>query len=243
MAETREFQFANIAESELFAPINAVQTNLILLAADDFPDPNYGAVVSLVLRDDANGKFEVMYMVDRVGASCIVERGKEGSTAQTWPAGTIVKNSLTAGFFEKLASLPRTRFRTSMPYPYIFTDSMDGGGDLRRAEPALQLGGLGSSGDNSADALNSLGQPIEGILDTLLLTYNNYPPEETDVSGQPIEGVIDSVLVTYGNYPAEELDVSGQPIEGIIDAVLVTYNNYQVESMDVGGTVLSGELT
>lgn len=243
MAETREFQFSNIGESELFTPINDTQQNIVLLVGSVMPDPNYGAVVSLVLRDDANDKFEVMYMVDRIGNACQVERGKEGTTAQSWPAGTIVRNSVTAGFFEKLASLPRTRFRTSQPYPYIFTDSMEGTGSPLRAEPQLNIGGMGSDGDNTPDSLLSSGQPLEGILDTLLLTYSNYPAEALDISGQPIEGVIDSVLVTYSNYPAEALDISGQPIEGVMDAVLVTYNNYQVEALDINGVPLSGVLT
>jgi len=244
MAETREFQFSNIGESELFAPITDSQTNIVVLTGDEFPDPNYGAVVSLVLRDDANNKFEIMYMVDRIGNACQVERGKEGTTPQSWPAGTVVRNSVTAGFFEKLAALPGTRFRTSKPYPYIFTDEINSGGDLIRAEKSINIGGLGSAGDGTPDSLSMGGQPLDGTLDTLLLTYLNWPHEDLDVSGAILSGEIDSVLVTYSNYPAEALDVGGAILTGgVLDAVLVTYGNYQPESMDVGGAILSGVLT
>lgn len=240
MVELRDFQFANIGETELFTPINSSQTGIVVLVGAELPDPDYGAVVPLVLRDDANGKYEIMYMVDRIGNACTVERGKEGTTAQSWPAGTVVRNSVTAGFFEKLASLPATRFRTSQPYPYIFTDSFDSGGGVVRADKSLGIGGFGSDGDNASDALLLSGQPLEGVLDTLLLTYSNYPFEALDVRGQPIEGLMDSVLVTYSNYPHEEISVGGQPIEGVMDAVLVVYSNYQVEALDINGAPLSG---
>lgn len=243
MVELRDFQFANIGETELFTPINSSQTGIVVLVGAELPDPDYGAVVPLVLRDDANGKYEIMYMVDRIGNACTVERGKEGTTAQSWPAGTVVRNSVTAGFFEKLASLPATRFRTSQPYPYIFGDSMTAAASPLRYDPQLFLGGTGSEGDNTPDSLGVSGQPIEGILDTLLLTYSNYPFEAIDVRGQPIEGLMDSVLVTYSNYPHEEITLSAQPIEGVMDAVLVTYNNYQVEAIDLTCGPLSGVLT
>jgi len=241
MAETREFQFSNIGETELFTPINDTQPNIVLLVGSVMPDPNYGGVVSLVLRDDANDKYEIMYMVDRIGNACYVERGKEGTTPQSWPAGTVVRNSLTAGFFEKLASLPRTRFRTSAPYPYIFTDEMASGGSILIGQPSIGLGGLGSSGDNSADAMNMDGAILSGEIDTLLLSYLNYQPEALDIDGSIRDGTLDSVLITYLNYQPEALDIDGSILTGgVLDAVLVQYNNYQVEAIDNGGSVLSG---
>lgn len=62
-------------------------------------DSNFGSkYVPLILHDDAQGLYEIVWVSSHTAASdtVTVVRGKEGSTARAWPAGTRVECAPTA---------------------------------------------------------------------------------------------------------------------------------------------------
>lgn len=242
MAESRKYFFSNNGVTELFVGINASQTNIVVLTGAALPDPDYGGIATLVLRDDANGKYEIMNLVDRVGNMCIVERGAENTTPEEWPAGTIVRNALTAGFFEKLATLPNSHFRTSKLYPYVLIDSMNiGGGNIRRT-PWLSPGYMGSAGGPGPEAVDLSGSIVSGMIASILLQYVMPHEDSLDIDGALLSGDITQFLFGFYSIQAESLDMNGAMLSGATDSLLVQYT-MQGESIDNGGSLISGDMT
>lgn len=236
MSESREFFFTNIGLTTLAGAINSVnQTAVSVADGSSLPDPNYGGISTLVLRDDANSKFEIVNLVDRSGNVCIVERGAEGTTKYTWPAGTIVRNALTAAFFEKLATPPESHFRTSKPYAYYHVDALSIDGSARKTYPWYTT--------LEEHALDIDGSVQEGELDDVLIGYADGAPEALDIDGSVQEGELDDVLIGYSDAAPEALDVDGSVRSGEIDEVLVVYNDAAVEALDINATPRSGALT
>lgn len=108
MAEERRFVFANFSRSTLAARITASTTELRLAEGegDRFPSPDgtYDEICSIIVKTTT--QYEVMYCTARSGDVLTVERGKEGTTAQVFAAGTAVVHNVTAGFFEQAAIPP-----------------------------------------------------------------------------------------------------------------------------------------
>lgn len=236
MAESRKYFFSNDGVTELLVGINDSQTSIVVLTGAALPDPDYGGIATLVLRDDANGKYEIMNLVDRMGDVCIVERGAENTTPEEWPAGTIVRNALTAGFFEKLASLPNSHFRTSKAYPYVLIDSMNiGGGDIRRT------GWL----TPPHEAVDLSGSIVSGMIDTILLQYVMPHEDSLDIDGALLSGDITQFLFESYSMQAESLDMNGAMLSGVTESSSFPTLVYtmQAESIDNGGSLISGDMT
>lgn len=107
MADLRRFVFANFARSTLAARISASATSLRVAEGegDRFPSPDgtYDEIFSLVLTNDS--QYEIMYCTARAGDILTVERGKEGTTAQLFNAGSNVVHNVTAEFFSQMSRL------------------------------------------------------------------------------------------------------------------------------------------
>lgn len=93
-----KFVFANFAVSALQSSVGAAE-NTIDINVDDigrFPVLTGGAKFPIILaRDDDH--IEIMYVVSLAGdGTATVERGREGTVAQSWLAGTTVRHSWTA---------------------------------------------------------------------------------------------------------------------------------------------------
>jgi hypothetical protein len=97
MANT--FIWANNASSTLAGPITPSATSLTLASGTGalFPNPSAGQQFGLTLVDAATGlNTEIMYCTARTGDVCTVVRGQEGTAAQSWIAGDLAANLLTA---------------------------------------------------------------------------------------------------------------------------------------------------
>ncbi|NJN35945.1 MAG: hypothetical protein HC794_01470 [Nitrospiraceae bacterium] len=73
-----------------------------------FPAPAAAdEIATVILRDVAEGKFEIMNITSRSGNFLTVERGAEGTTADNWTAGTKIRHGVTAAFFDRFISRAR----------------------------------------------------------------------------------------------------------------------------------------
>lgn len=95
------FIFANQASSTLAGPISAGSTSLVVSSGDGalFPNPSPGQQFAATLNDAATGLLtEIIYCTARtVDSFDAISRGEEGTTPQSWIAGDIIANMLTAG--------------------------------------------------------------------------------------------------------------------------------------------------
>lgn len=93
------FLFENFAESRLAAAVGAASDELLIAPSDSvrLPQPNGAANerVALVLFDGVQMPEIVHVVVNPRDGSLEVERGREGTAATAWKAGTAVINSLT----------------------------------------------------------------------------------------------------------------------------------------------------
>ena len=100
--------FANNATSTLAAPITAASTTIFLKAGDGalFPaaDPNVGSYFTLTLEDRTVSPIlrEIVKVTNRATDTLTVQRGQEGTTAQSWPSGAQLGNRATAGTLTSL---------------------------------------------------------------------------------------------------------------------------------------------
>jgi hypothetical protein len=97
--------FGNNLSTALTAPITALDTNLpiVIASGDDFPqvrtaDDDFFLLTLVGLTGLNETSWEVIKVTD-IGSNnlAVVERGQEGTTAQTWPSGTRIEMRLTAG--------------------------------------------------------------------------------------------------------------------------------------------------
>jgi hypothetical protein len=95
------FIFANDASSTLAAPISSSAVSLTLASGTgaEFANPSTNQQFSLTMNDAATGLLtEIIYVPTRVGDTLSgLLRGQEGTTAQSWLAGDLAANLLTAG--------------------------------------------------------------------------------------------------------------------------------------------------
>jgi hypothetical protein len=108
MPETREFQWLNNGTSELAEDIIAGDTVIEVVNGALFPSPaSADEIATVILRDVAEGKFEIMNITSRSGNFLTVERGAEGTTADNWVSGTKIRHGVTAAFFDRFISRSR----------------------------------------------------------------------------------------------------------------------------------------
>lgn len=94
------FLFANNATSTLAAPVapGAATITLSAGAGTLFPNPSPGQQFALTLNDAATGVLtEICYCTARAGDVLTVARAQEGTLAQSWLAGDLASNFVTAG--------------------------------------------------------------------------------------------------------------------------------------------------
>ena len=101
MSEERRFLFSNFGRSTLAAGIAADATQLQLGEGHGalFPQPAAGEIFALLLS--TGSRHEIVYCTERASDVLTVERGKEGTTAQVFSAGTPAIHTVTAAFWEQ----------------------------------------------------------------------------------------------------------------------------------------------
>jgi hypothetical protein len=232
--ETRVYRFTNNVTLELANAIDDVQELIDVVDDDALPALDVDEICTIVLRDDADSKYEIMNVTSHGGNVLAVERGAEDTTRFEWPAGTVIQHALTAMFFMKLAEPPAAFFRTSKPYPHVIVEALDLNTAISSESPSEAM---------QVEALDMASIIVEGILNQVLLAYEEYQPEALDHDSIIISGTLNSVLEAYENYQPEALDISAIPLEGELREALIRYQNYQDEALDVGCTLVSGALT
>lgn len=83
--------FANNAGTTLANAITPAQTSFAVASNSGFPSPSVGQYFYATLSNSTNTMWEVIYVTSTSGNSFICARGVDGTTAQTWPAGTLVQ--------------------------------------------------------------------------------------------------------------------------------------------------------
>lgn len=234
MAEERTYRFSNNVTVTLTADIDDQQVTFEVDDDSLLPALDVDQICTLVLRDDALEKYEIMNVTAHSGNSLDVERGAEDTTPAEWPEGTICQHALTAGFFNKLAAPPASFYRTSRPYPHEVIEALDVSGFAKDESPSATM--LPEALDGGGRALSG------GVLDVVLVTYTFGLPEALDSGGRALSGGTMAVfLQAYNNYAAEAMDSGGRALSGgDMDQVLQTYENYAPEALDIGGRALSG---
>lgn len=94
------FLFANNANSTLAGPISTSATSLNLATGQGalFPNPSAGQQFALTITDAATGFLtEITYCTARSGDTLTVVRAQENTVAQSWLAGDLAVNLVTAG--------------------------------------------------------------------------------------------------------------------------------------------------
>ncbi len=94
------FLFANNASSTIAGPISnsAVSVNLASGQGALFPNPSVGQQFAMTFNDAATGLLtEIVYCTARSGDTLTIVRAQEGTSAQSWLAGDLAANLITAG--------------------------------------------------------------------------------------------------------------------------------------------------
>lgn len=91
------YQFTNYASARLNDPLDAVAVNAVLQAGQGalFPTPA-GSLVFQATIEDTDGNFEVVTVTERIGDVLTLTRAQESTTAQSFPAGSVVELRMTA---------------------------------------------------------------------------------------------------------------------------------------------------
>lgn len=180
------FIFANDASSTLAAPINNTATSLTVAAGQgsEFPNPTSPQQFSATLNDAATGLLtEIVYCTARSGDTFSpIIRAQEGTVAQSWLAGDLIANIVTAGqmaAMQQIAALSPGRTITASG-AFAMSTADAGGGILlsRVTSPGLSSTTLPVSTD---------GQTYEiadgaGNFNTFPVTVN-YPGGTTGPNG------------------------------------------------------------
>lgn len=89
----------NNASTTLAIDINSSQTSITVADGTLFPGPPFRAT----LFDGINEEIVEVSMVN--GNTWTIERAKEGTTARSWDAGTIVELRWTAGMYSEIQNV------------------------------------------------------------------------------------------------------------------------------------------
>lgn len=189
------FLFANNASSTLAGPISNAATELNLASGTGalFPDPSPGQQFSLTLNDASTGLLtEIVYCTARVGDTCTVVRGQEGTVAQNWLAGDIAANLVTKGQMEAMV-------QTSALYPsrivtasgvFVMTNADANGGVGLNRTAALAASSTTLPGTALAGQLYAI--------EDLAKNFNAYPVTVNAPVGMTIAGAAAVVLNVNG---------------------------------------------
>jgi hypothetical protein len=105
--DSRKHLFANNASTTLAANIGVSQTQITVSAGGGaaFPSPGINEIFKITVVDYAQGIREIMHCTARTGDVLTVERGREDTTAQAFPAGASVQLRMTSGTLHYLQYL------------------------------------------------------------------------------------------------------------------------------------------
>ena len=93
-----QFIFANFVQTTLSATASATDTSLSVTSAANIPALASGQKFPLTLINAATQSvYEIVYVTAVSGTTLTVLRGQEGTIAQSWSIGDLVKGSPTAG--------------------------------------------------------------------------------------------------------------------------------------------------
>lgn len=190
-----EFLFANDASSTLAGPISnsAVSMNVASGQGALFPNPSAGQQFAGTFNDAATGLLtEIIYCTARTGDALTIERAQEGTVAQSWLAGDLFANLVTAGQMAAMvqtAALYPSRIVTASGV-FVMTES--------DANGSVGLNRTTSLGVSST-TLPSAAQPGEEYeIEDLAKNFNAYPVTVNAPAGMTIQGLADVVLNVNG---------------------------------------------
>lgn len=190
-----EFLFANDASSTLAGPISnsAVSMNVASGQGALFPNPSAGQQFAGTFNDAATGLLtEIIYCTARTGDALTIERAQEGTVAQSWLAGDLFANLVTAGQMAAMvqtAGLYPSRIVTASGV-FVMTES--------DANGSVGLNRTTSLGVSST-TLPSAAQPGEEYeIEDLAKNFNAYPVTVNAPAGMTIQGLADVVLNVNG---------------------------------------------
>lgn len=103
--------FANNASTTLSIAINGTDTQLTVANGNAFPNPNTSLGQYFLLTLESSGVIEVIKISAKSGnvftvSGGVAGRGQEGTSANSFPLGTIVECRVTAGTLESLVAEP-----------------------------------------------------------------------------------------------------------------------------------------
>lgn len=189
------FVFANDASSTLAAPISNSATSISLASGGGslFPNPSAGQQFELTFNDAATGLLtEIVYCTARSGDILTVVRAQEGTIAQSWLAGDLAANLVTAGqmaAMEQTASLFPTRIIAASGAFVMNTTDANGGVGLNRI----------SAPAPSSTTLPSGAQPGQlYAIEDLAKNFFNYPVTVAAPAGMSIAGASSATLNVNG---------------------------------------------
>jgi len=93
-------QAANLCRTTLAEDCSSSATSITVASSTGFPPCPFRIFVG------TNTNYEIMEVTSVSGNQWTVIRAQEGTTAQFWPAGTVVENRFTAGTYDELVSGP-----------------------------------------------------------------------------------------------------------------------------------------
>lgn len=189
------FLFANNASTTLSAPISAGATSVTLASGTGalFPSPSAGQQFALTFNDAATGLLtEITYCTARSGDTLTIVRGEEGTTAQSWLAGDLAANLVTAGVMAAMlqtATIDPVRIVTTSGSFTMSTADAGGAVGLNRSTS------LGTSSTTLPS--NAVAGQLYAIED-LNQNFNAYPVTINAPAGMTIDNNDSVVLSVNG---------------------------------------------
>lgn len=150
------FLFTDNARATLAAPIGPATTTITLSSGggQHFPQPVTGAVFALTFNDNATGTvYETCYCTSRTGDTLVIQRGQEGSVAQSWTIGDFVFHGPTSGQQQNFVQYPHMTDASIAP---VFSNTVVQGNE--QVTGSLSVG----AGTTSSNGLTAVGYDANG---------------------------------------------------------------------------------
>ena len=89
---SQQFLFPNFYNTTLSASLSSTATTMSVTTSTGLPTLLSGQVIPLILtpKSSPGSTYEIVYVTDISGTTLTIERGMEGTSAQTWNSGDIV---------------------------------------------------------------------------------------------------------------------------------------------------------
>lgn len=191
------FLFANDASSTLASPISNVSSVVNLASGTGalFPSPSAGQQFALTFNDAATGLLtEICYCTSRTGDALTITRAQEGTVAQSWFAGDLAANLVTAGqmaaMVQSTALFPARIITTSGAFSMSTADAGGGVGLNRVSAPGIS--------STTLPSLATAGQTYQ--IEDLAKNFYSFPVTVSYPAGQTGPNAA----------PTEILNVNGQ---------------------------------